>query len=257
MRVTAGAAWPPAIASSRSRACRQRPLRVRVTAQTARRGARREDHGPNRRTPHDRARTSTSSRWRRRRWRRRCSRATSSSCGRTTTGSGCRSRWPTGTSRRAPSRPSSCRSAPRRRKLARLKAGDTIPTYAGPLGQATPRSATSARSSASAAATASAASTRSPARSRAAGNNVVTAPRGAQLLPPLLAGDVPRPVSGRSSCSPATAPRATRGTSRGSPEILTLEGIRPDRIIVNGCTFLMMADVRRDRGRSGSGRSST
>ena len=44
---------------------------------------------------------------------------------------------PTGTGRRARSRRFSCRSAAPTAKLARLKAGDTIPTFVGPLGRET------------------------------------------------------------------------------------------------------------------------
>ena len=137
--------------------------------------------------------------------------ATSSSCAPTSRASASRSPSPTGTPRPARSPRSSSRSGASTAKLARLKAGDAIPSYAGPLGNETEiaRFGTVLLIGGC-----YGIGEPLPDRARAQGGRQpgLRPRRGAQLVPPVLGGSpARRRASGRSS-SPATAAAATRGT---------------------------------------------
>jgi len=127
-------------------------------------------------------------------------------------------------------------------KLARLKAGDQIPSYAGPLGNATEieRFGTvllvggcygigSIRPVAAAL--------------TAAGNRVVVIieARSSYLL---YWEDELRAVAEKVIVITRDGSRGYKGHVRRLAEILTLEGVQPDRVIAHGCTFQMMAVSR-------------
>ena len=130
-------------------------------------------------------------------------------------------------------------------KLARLKAGDTIPSYAGPLGNETEigeygtvlliggcYGLGSIYPIASA--------------MKAAGNRVyaLIEARSSYLL---YWDDKLATVADRVIVITRDGSRGYKGHVTRLPEILTLEKLSPDRIIVHGCTFQMMTVARQTK----------
>ena len=133
-------------------------------------------------------------------------------------------------------------------KLARLEPGETIPTYAGPLG----REAEIANFGTvlCVAGCYGIGSIYPVARAlHDAGNTVITLleARSAYLL---YWQEKFREVSARVIELTRDGSSGYRGHVTRLPEILSLEEIKPDRVLVHGCTFLMMrtAGVTRDLG---------
>jgi len=127
-------------------------------------------------------------------------------------------------------------------KLARLKAGDSIPSYAGPLGNQTEidRFGTVLLIGGCY----GIGSIYPIARAlKDAGNTVVALveARSAYLL---YWEDRLKAVTDRVLTITRDGSRGYKGHVTRLAEILTLEGIRPDRIIAHGCTFQMMAVSR-------------
>jgi len=127
-------------------------------------------------------------------------------------------------------------------KLARLKAGDSIPSYAGPLGNQTEidRFGTVLLIGGCY----GIGSIYPIARAlKDAGNTVVALieARSAYLL---YWEDRLKAVTDRVIVVTRDGSRGYKGHVTRLAEILTLEGIRPDRIIAHGCTFQMMAVSR-------------
>jgi len=127
-------------------------------------------------------------------------------------------------------------------KLARLKAGDSIPSYAGPLGNQTEidRFGTVLLIGGCY----GIGSIYPIARAlKDAGNTVVALieARSAYLL---YWEDRLKAVTDRVIVVTRDGSRGHKGHVTRLAEILTLEGIRPDRIIAHGCTFQMMAVSR-------------
>ncbi len=123
-------------------------------------------------------------------------------------------------------------------KLARLKAEDRIPTYAGPLG----KEAEIARFGTvlCIGGCYGIASVYPVARAlHEAGNTVYTLVEGRSSYL-LYWQDRLRKVSARVIELTRDGSAGYKGHISRLPEILTLERINPDRIVVNGCTFLMM-----------------
>jgi ferredoxin--NADP+ reductase len=133
-------------------------------------------------------------------------------------------------------------------KLARLEPGDTIPTYAGPLGRET--EIANFGTVLCVAGCYGIGSIYPVARAlHDAGNTVITLleARSAYLL---YWQEKFREVSSRVIELTRDGSSGYRGHVTRLPEILTLEKIKPDRVLVHGCTFLMMraAGVTRDLG---------
>jgi ferredoxin/flavodoxin---NADP+ reductase len=123
-------------------------------------------------------------------------------------------------------------------KLARLKAGDTIPTFAGPLGKEA--EIANFGTVLCIGGCYGIGSIYPVARAlHAAGNTVYTLleARSEYLL---YWQDKFKPVSARVIAVTRDGSAGYKGHVSRLPEILALEKIAPDRIIVNGCTFLMM-----------------
>lgn len=133
-------------------------------------------------------------------------------------------------------------------KLARLKGGDTIPTYAGPLG----REAEIGKFGTvlCIGGCYGIGSVYPVARAlHEAGNEVYALLEGrSEYL--LYWQERFRAFSRKVIEVTRDGSRGYKGHVSRLPEILTLEGIRPDRIVVNGCTFLMRrtSDVTRELG---------
>jgi ferredoxin--NADP+ reductase len=130
-------------------------------------------------------------------------------------------------------------------RLARLRAGDEVPSFAGPLGNATEidRFGTvllvggcygigSIRPIAAAL--------------TAAGNHVVALieARSSFLL---YWEDRLKEVAERVVVITRDGSRGYKGHVKRLPEILSLEGIRPDRVIAHGCTYQMMEVARQTK----------
>jgi ferredoxin--NADP+ reductase len=123
-------------------------------------------------------------------------------------------------------------------KLARLKPGDSIPTYAGPLGRET--EIEKFGTVLCIAGCYGIGSIYPIARAlRAAGNDVVAVleARSRYLL---YWQDRFRSLGARVIEVTRDGSAGYKGHISRLPEILTLEKIRPDRAIINGCTFLLM-----------------
>ncbi|MGV8074309.1 MAG: sulfide/dihydroorotate dehydrogenase-like FAD/NAD-binding protein [Syntrophobacteraceae bacterium] len=133
-------------------------------------------------------------------------------------------------------------------KLARLKAGDEIPTYAGPLGRET--EIVHFETVVCIGGCYGIGSIYPVVRAlREAGNRVYTIleARSSYLL---YWQDRFGDLSERVIEITRDGTAGYKGHITRLPEILTLEDIKPDRIIVNGCTFLMMkvSEVTRQLG---------
>jgi ferredoxin--NADP+ reductase len=133
-------------------------------------------------------------------------------------------------------------------KLARLKAGDSIPTYAGPLGKEAEIS--NFGTVLCIGGCYGIGSIYPVARAlHEAGNTIYTLLEGrSQYL--LYWQEKFQPISTRVIELTRDGSAGYKGHISRLPEILTLEKIKPDRIIVNGCTFLMMrtSGVTRELG---------
>ncbi len=133
-------------------------------------------------------------------------------------------------------------------KLARLEPGDTIPTYAGPLGRET--EIANFGTVLCVAGCYGIGSIYPVARAlHDAGNTVITLLE-ARSAYCLYWQEKFREVSARVLELTRDGSSGYRGHVTRIPEILTLEKIKPDRVLVHGCTFLMMrtAQVTRDLG---------
>ncbi len=123
-------------------------------------------------------------------------------------------------------------------KLARLKAGDTIPTYAGPLGR---EAEIGNFGHVLCIGGCYGIATLYPlARElRAAGSEVTVLIEGRSSYL-LYWQDKLKTVASKVITLTRDGTAGYRGHITRLPEILALEKIRPDRVVVNGCTFLMM-----------------
>jgi ferredoxin/flavodoxin---NADP+ reductase len=127
-------------------------------------------------------------------------------------------------------------------KLARLKAGDSIPSYAGPLGNQTEidRFGTVLLIGGCY----GIGSIYPIARALKDAGNTVVALVEARSSYLLYWEDRLKAVTDRVLTITRDGSRGYKGHVTRLAEILTLEGIRPDRIIAHGCTFQMMAVSR-------------
>ncbi|MBM3287020.1 MAG: sulfide/dihydroorotate dehydrogenase-like FAD/NAD-binding protein [Candidatus Eisenbacteria bacterium] len=133
-------------------------------------------------------------------------------------------------------------------RLARLKAGDTIPTYAGPLGRETEIG--DFGTVLCVAGCYGIGSIYPIARALAEAGSRVHVLLEARSRYLLYWQEKFRPVCDRLIELTRDGSAGYRGHITRLPEILALERIQPDRIIVNGCTFLMMktSNVTRELG---------
>jgi ferredoxin--NADP+ reductase len=123
-------------------------------------------------------------------------------------------------------------------KLARLKAGDTIPTFAGPLGRET--TIEKFGTVLCVAGCYGVGSIYPIARAmKEAGNSVSTVIEGRSAFL-LFWEDRLRAVSDDFRIITRDGTKGRKGHVDGVPEMMQRTGITPDLVIVNGCTFLMM-----------------
>ena len=123
-------------------------------------------------------------------------------------------------------------------RLARLRAGDTIPSYAGPLGR--PTEIARFGTVLLVGGCYGIGSIHPIARALTAAGNRVVALLEARSAYLFFWEDRLRDVTERLIVLTRDGSRGHKGHVTRLAEILTLEGIRPDRVIAHGCTFQMM-----------------
>jgi len=130
-------------------------------------------------------------------------------------------------------------------RLARLKAGDQVPSYAGPLGRAT--EIAHFGQVLLIGGCYGIGSIYPIARALTAAGNRVVALIEARSSYLLYWEDRLREIAERVITVTRDGSRGYKGHVTRLAEILTLEGIRPDRVVAHGCTFQMMAVAEQTR----------